>query len=222
LIVNADDFGASRGVNDGIVEAHASGVVTSASLMVDRPAASEAAALAASHPELSVGLHFEAPDKPGFDPPTRDSVRDELARQLERFRHLLGTEPTHLDSHHHAHRQPGALEAFSELAATLGVPVRGSSPVAYIGGFYAQWEWQVTNLHYVSVEFLQHILRTEVTGEWTELACHPGYVSDDFHSVYLTEREAELRTLTDPQVRETLGELQIELASYTDYAAIAR
>src|SRR4051794_39741974 len=59
LIVNADDFGQSRGVNAGIVEAHERGVVTSASLMVRWPAAAEAAACARSHPRLAVGLHLD-------------------------------------------------------------------------------------------------------------------------------------------------------------------
>ncbi len=53
LIVNADDFGLSAGVNEGIVEAHVSGIVTSTSLMVDRPAAAGAAGLAREHPALS-------------------------------------------------------------------------------------------------------------------------------------------------------------------------
>ena len=56
LIVNADDFGCSRGVNRGIIEAHEHGIVTSASLMVNRPAASEAAEYGREHPELGV-LH---------------------------------------------------------------------------------------------------------------------------------------------------------------------
>lgn len=111
---------------------------------------------------------------------------------------------------------------FEQTLAPLGVPLREASPIVYIGGFYAQWEWKVTELRYVSVEFLEQILRTEVTAEWTELGCHPGYVGDGFESVYLSEREVELRTLTDPAVRETLDELGIELCSYADYAAATR
>src|SRR5262245_21490417 len=59
LIVNADDFGLSPGVNRGITEAHENGIVTSASLMVRWPAAAEAAAYARVHQELSVGLHLD-------------------------------------------------------------------------------------------------------------------------------------------------------------------
>ena len=49
LIVNADDFGLSPGVNRGVVQAHERGIVTSASLMVRQPAAGAAAACARAH-----------------------------------------------------------------------------------------------------------------------------------------------------------------------------
>ena len=55
LIVNADDFGASRGVNQGICEAHDAGVVSLTSLMVTMPAAEEAVELARQRPGLSLG-----------------------------------------------------------------------------------------------------------------------------------------------------------------------
>jgi len=58
LIVNADDFGFTPGVNRAIVEAHKHGVVTSSTLMANGPAFAEAAQLAASMPNLSVGCHI--------------------------------------------------------------------------------------------------------------------------------------------------------------------
>ncbi len=97
--------------------------------------------------------------------------------------------------------------------------MREDGTVTYIGGFYAQWEWQVTDLRHVSPEFLIWILRNEVGDGWTEIGCHPGYVSDDFTSVYLTEREVELTTLTHPAVREEIRSLGIRLASYRDLTA---
>src|SRR5207248_2676313 len=47
--------------------------------------------------------------------------------------------------------------------------------VKFVGGFYAQWEWQVTELDHVSVRFFERLLREEVDEGWTELSCHPGY-----------------------------------------------
>ena len=101
--------------------------------------------------------------------------------------------------------------------AGKGVPLRGDSDLNYVGGFYGQWEWQVTEPKYISVPFLQKLLREEAPEGWTEFSCHPGYVSDDFESVYLAEREIELRTLIDPAIDRSLDELGIELVSYDDY-----
>ena len=61
LIVNGDDFGASHGINLGVVEAHERGILTSASMMVDPPASAEAARSARDHPDLGVGLHVVIP-----------------------------------------------------------------------------------------------------------------------------------------------------------------
>jgi predicted glycoside hydrolase/deacetylase ChbG (UPF0249 family) len=224
LIVNADDFGASPGVNRGILKCHTHGVVTSTSLMVTGRAVHEAVALGRDHPALAVGLHFDVcgEDDREFDTDDVTAVRDEFRRQLDEFHRLLGRLPTHVDSHRHVHRQEHLMPVFRELVAPLGVPLRDDGRVTFVGGFYAQWEWQVTNLEYVSVPFLQRLLREEVAEGWTELSCHPGYPSPDFTAVYLAEREAELRTLTDPRVRQTLDELGIRLVSFADYREAAR
>jgi predicted glycoside hydrolase/deacetylase ChbG (UPF0249 family) len=223
LIVNADDFGLTAGVTQAIVDCHVRGIVTSASLLVARPAAAAAARAAREHPELSVGLHFDAAGGGGdaLDAGDHLGIRTEWDRQLERFGELTGQAPTHVDSHWHFHSNERALPLFRELAEGLGVPLRGDGQVDFIGGFYAQWEWRVTNLEYVSVAFLQRLLRKEVTGFWTELACHPGYVTPDFRSEYLTEREEEVRTLTDPAALRAVEAEGIRLASYRDYADAA-
>src|SRR6185503_13954375 len=59
LIVNADDFGLSPGVNAGVARTHEQGILTSASLMVRRPAAAAAAEYAQGTPALGVGLHVD-------------------------------------------------------------------------------------------------------------------------------------------------------------------
>src|SRR5258707_14851837 len=94
-------------------------------------------------------------------------------------------------------------------------------PICFVGNFYAQWEWGVTDLEHVSVETLEQILREEVGDGWTEVSCHPGYVSDDYTPMYRREREAELRTLTDPRIRAAIGELGLSLESYGTYAELA-
>jgi predicted glycoside hydrolase/deacetylase ChbG (UPF0249 family) len=224
VIFNADDFGASTGINRGILECHHYGVVTSASLMVTGRAVHEAVELSRPCPDLAVGLHWDVcgEDERDFDLTNPAAVRDEWHRQLERFHQLLGRNPTHVDSHRHVHRQEPVAKLFQELVAPLNVPLRGDGRIHFVGGFYAQWQWKTTELEYVSVPFLEELLRAEVGEGWIEVSCHPGYRSPDFTSVYLLEREVEVRTLTDPRVRATLGQLGIRLASYADYTAACR
>jgi chitin disaccharide deacetylase len=75
LIVNADDFGFTAGVNRGIVEAHSRGVVTSSTLMANGRAFSDAVQLARTLPQLSVGCHVVLIDgQPVLDPKTIASL----------------------------------------------------------------------------------------------------------------------------------------------------
>jgi predicted glycoside hydrolase/deacetylase ChbG (UPF0249 family) len=222
LIVNADDFGASSGVNSAIVEAFHDGVLTSASLMVTGAAVEEAVAISHACPELAVGLHWDVvgEDDREFDFADEQAVRHAFDAQLERFSELTGKAPTHVDSHRHAHRRSEVRDLFLELAAPLGVPVRGDGRVHFIGGFYAQWEWGVTELKHVSVEAFERIMREEVGEGWTEIACHPGYVTPDYTPIYRSEREVELRTLTDPRIPANMEQLGISLHSYATYARL--
>jgi chitin disaccharide deacetylase len=219
LVVNADDFGASEGVNRGIVHAHVHGIVTSTSLMVTGRAREHAAELAREHPELDIGLHWDLDEEHLSERvPLEDAraVRRELSRQLDAFDRLMGRPPSHVDSHHHVHRRDEIAPIARELVAPLGVPLREEGSVRYVGGFYGQWDWQVTDLEHIGPEFLIWILRNEVDEGWTEIGCHPGFVTDDFTSVYLAEREVEVETLTDPRVRAEIQALGIRLASYAD------
>jgi predicted glycoside hydrolase/deacetylase ChbG (UPF0249 family) len=219
VIFNADDFGASTGINRGVIECHTRGVLTSTSMMVTGRAVREAVDLSRQHPKLAVGLHFDVwgEDERKFDIGNHDAVRDEFRRQLDEFHRLMGRMPTHVDSHRHAHRQPGMLPVFQELVVPLGVPLRDDGRIRFVGGFYAQWEWLVTELEYVSVPFLLKMLAEEVGPGWTEISCHPGYRSSDFQSVYLIEREAEVATLIDPMIRQYIDAAGLRLVSFADY-----
>jgi predicted glycoside hydrolase/deacetylase ChbG (UPF0249 family) len=224
LIFNADDFGASTGINRGIAECHSRGVVTSTSLMVLGAAVGEAVAMSRDMPGLAVGLHWDVfgEDERDFNLADHDAVREEFSRQLDLFQRYTGRMPTHLDSHRHAHLDGDVRRMFSDLTAPLRLPVRGAGTVRFVGGFYAQWEWKVTNLEYVSVPFLQRMVREETPDGWTEFSCHPGYKSPGYRAVYLDEREAEIRTLTDPRIRQTIEEQGIHLTSYADVPRAVR
>jgi chitin disaccharide deacetylase len=147
LIINADDFGHSPGVNQAVIEAHAAGVLTSTSLMVSEPAVADAVARAREHPQLAVGLHLTLlrgrPVRPakevsrlvrggrfGDDPvrvglryfisPTaRRQVRWEVEGQFERFA-ATGLPLSHVDAHLHFHQHPVILDALLRLAPRFG------------------------------------------------------------------------------------------------------
>jgi chitin disaccharide deacetylase len=207
LVVNADDLGLAHGVNEGIIEAHVGGLVTSASLMVGRPAAREAAELADDHRALSIGLHFEHDDSVDLD----DAPQAERAflAQLERFRELVGRDPTHVDSHHHVHAHGERLERFKQLVEPIGVPLRHAGQVAYIGGFWGQ-----PDLEDVSAASLRKLIASQVADGFSELACHPGRISEDLRSSYLHEREAELATLTEAGLPAEIEHTGVRLVSY--------
>jgi len=220
LIVNADDFGASRGINRGILEAHQRGILTSTSLLVNSAASRLQAVLSRSAPEMSIGLHADLRNElkeTAADPGRR--LRDELEKQFSRFEELMGRPPTHLDSHHNLHRDPKALPAFLDLAIKHGLPLREHSPVRYFSKFYGQWGGK-THFEQISVESLARTLETEIEDGVTELSCHPGYVEADYVTGYSVERQAELRTLCDPVIREVLAARSIQLISYHERGKI--
>ena len=214
LIVNADDFGASPGINRGILEAHQRGILTSTSLMVNMPASEAAAAMGRALPELSVGLHADlTAELADLSEGLAQRLAAALAAQLRRFEKLMRRAPTHLDSHHNTHRDPRALPHFVELAQRHGLPLREHSPVRYFSKFYGQWGG-ATHPEQISAQSLARMLRTEIGEGITELSCHPGYVEPDFVSGYAAERELEVRALCDPVIRHILTQREIQLVSY--------
>lgn len=215
LIVNGDDFGASAGINRGIIEAHERGILTSASLMVDPPGAEEAAELARSRPDLGVGLHVVLTREDGKRTVPPGGADEEIERQLERFRTLLGSLPTHLDSHHNIHFEPAYEPVYLAAARRHSLPLRGYSEARYVGRFYGQWDDGSTHLELISVEGLIDVLESEVGEGVTEIGCHPGYIDPGFRSSYSTEREAELRTLCAPAARAAAEHLAIRLVNFS-------
>jgi predicted glycoside hydrolase/deacetylase ChbG (UPF0249 family) len=215
-IINADDFGASIGINRGIIEAHTEGVLTSASLMINMPGAEEAVEHSAAHPDLSIGLHvnFTNEGDPVIDITDVKVAKDELSKQYQLFLDLMGRSPTHLDSHHNVHRMPDLLPLFLELAEEQDVYLREHSPVRYFSNFYGQWDDE-SHPEQISSEQLVNMLETEIRPGITELACHPGYMPGEFVSVYAAEREIELRSLCSNMVKQRVIELNIELMNYS-------
>ncbi|MDN8600038.1 chitin disaccharide deacetylase [Citrobacter sp. S2-9] len=146
LIVNADDFGLSKGQNYGIVDSFRHGVVTSTTALVNGDAIDHAVQLSREVPELAVGMHFvltlgkPLTQMPGLardgrlgkwiwqmaeeDELPLDEISHELECQYQRFIELFGKAPTHLDSHHHVHMFPQIFPRVAHFAAQQGVALR--------------------------------------------------------------------------------------------------
>lgn len=149
LILNADDFGLTKGVNDGIIRAHREGILTSATLMANGDAFAHALELAIANPALGVGCHLvlvggkavapqrEIPslaDSDGRLPTSlggfvarvsagrirRADIERELRAQIEKIQRA-GISPTHLDTHKHTHAHPRVLDALGRVAQQFGI-----------------------------------------------------------------------------------------------------
>lgn len=147
LVVNADDFGFTRGVNEGIVACHRDGILTATTLMANGPAFAHAVELARENPALDVGCHLVLVQGPGLPRTISEllwalarrkiDIYGELKRQMDRVLEA-GIRPTHLDTHKHTHLAPPVLDAVIRLAREYGVEwVRkpADSPQAGSAGF---------------------------------------------------------------------------------------
>jgi chitin disaccharide deacetylase len=131
LIVNADDFGFTRDVNQGIVEAHTRGILTATTLMATGAAFDDAVRLARAHPTLDIGCHLVLVGEPPF-PPTIAQLLQALAlRRIQPYQEFsrqipkimdAGIRPTHLDTHKHTHLLPPVLDAVARVSQEFGIP----------------------------------------------------------------------------------------------------
>jgi chitin disaccharide deacetylase len=225
LIVNADDLGQDAGIDAGILEAAARGIVTSASLMVRWPDASQAASTAVRR-GMSVGLHLDlgewsCVDGNWFqlyavvDSDDLAAVEAEVSRQATTFYRLLGRDPSHVDSHQHVHRGGAAHAAAAALADRLRVPLREQSGrVRYVGCFYGQGADGTAYPEGISARRLIALL-DGLPAAVSELSCHPGR-SVGVETMYRQERQIELETLCDPRVLAAVRARNIELISFSN------
>ena len=258
LIVNSDDYGRSPEISRGIREAHLQGVVTSTTCMMNIPTTARDIALALHEtPDLKMGVHLVLTAKKPILPKewvpsitddngsffTYDAfvsnlpnikiseVKAEWRAQIESFIAAAGTNPTHLDSHHHSSYFTADLfKAMLDLAKEYDCPIRYNitaevtaiekqvadlmatssvrRPGYFIDSFYDDGATQ---------ESLLNIISTLEDGT-SELMCHPGHVDDAFarESIYNFQRERELKILTDPEIKKAIATSNIESISFAD------
>src|SRR5487761_672044 len=149
LIVNADDFVYTRGVNAGMVRGFREGIVTSATIMGNGEAFEDAVECARANPKLGVGCHLvlvggkcvataekvaSLADSEGRLPASlavfvsklsvgairSEEIEVELRAQVEKVI-AAGVQPTHFDSHKHTHAHPKVMEATVKIAEEFGI-----------------------------------------------------------------------------------------------------
>ncbi|HXW62274.1 MAG TPA: ChbG/HpnK family deacetylase [Candidatus Acidoferrales bacterium] len=149
VILNADDFGLTRGVNEGIIRGHREGILTSATLMANGPAFDDAIERAKANPKLAIGCHLvlsggvavapreKIPSLAGTDGSLPESlaafvvrvtsgslrtedIETELRAQIEKIR-AAGVEPSHVDTHKHTHTHPRVMNVVARVARASGI-----------------------------------------------------------------------------------------------------
>lgn len=128
LVLCADDFGLSAGINEGILQLLAQQRLSAVSCMTCLPGWHQyAAALKPYHQQVAIGLHFNLTESSRALPLgqlmqqaltrrlDRDWVRDELQRQLDDFETALGVVPDFVDGHQHVQIFPGVRQVLAEV-----------------------------------------------------------------------------------------------------------
>ena len=237
LIVNADDFGLTRGVNLGIIEAFQQGIVRSTTLMVGMAAQSHAVALAKENPGLKVGIHLRLT---AGNPMAEDvkslqnsegnmqdlgqfmdnqsmcphEIERELRTQIEYFL-SLGLPLSHIDGHHHCHHHPLVAPIVSKLSDEYQVPVRPNEAVEYHGNSLA-----FSDQFYGDDLSVDHFIRVikPYLGQVQvlELMVHPALLDEPLLSAsrYAINRARELAILTTPSLPAMLCELGVTISDY--------
>lgn len=228
LIVNADDFGLSRGVNNGIIDSHLYGIVTSTTMMMNQPGTDHAVALAKKHPSLNVGIHLvltsgrplldDVPSLANEDGnfyslreiSTHEFDLVELERewsaQIEKFLDS-GLQPTHFDSHHHVHTHEKFLPIVQRLSQKYGLPARvnRSTPIPGITPFS---DISLSDFYGdgVDSDFFSFLPGKVDDGMTVEVMCHPAYLDNTLlnKSSYTHKRLDELDILTHVTLPDNL------------------
>ena len=136
LIVNADDFGFTPDVNEGIIEAHRRGILTATTLMANGAAFGDAVRLARETPTLDIGCHLvliggkslvTGNALPASVPQLLAALARRQIRPYEELRAQVrkivdaGMRPTHLDTHKHTHLAPPVLDAVARLSQEFDI-----------------------------------------------------------------------------------------------------
>lgn len=246
LIVNADDFGHSKGVNLGIAEAFNNGVVRSTTIMAGMPGFDHAVALAKENPGLHIGAHLtltagrsvggvyktitdeqgnflhltELTKRAEHNEIDLHEVELEYEAQIQKIL-AAGIKITHFDSHHHTHNLQGIITVFLKMAKKYGVNVRIQNKELLQGDYSGikTTDYFVHTFYAenTTIPYIKELLQTYTEGS-LEVMCHPAYLDYTLKntSSYNENRTVELHVLTSDELKEYIAEKGISLSSFAD------
>jgi chitin disaccharide deacetylase len=238
LIINADDFGYSRSVNYGIVDAHTEGVLTSTTLMTNMPGAEHAYELGEKHKSLGIGIHLTLTcGKPILKNHCTLVDADGNFKKLYHYQKLFhidanelyaewkaqiesfldtGLIPTHLDSHHHINNLEPILPVFLELAKEYKLPVRHNFKIKPEFGSITTTDYFEYNPE-ILLGDIKTVLHEYKKAQTIEVMCHPAYLDKSLMigSSYATPRIEELAMLLHPDIKRKL-QRHFQLITYRE------
>lgn len=244
IICNADDFGHSKGVNLGIIEAFKNGIVRSTTLMAGMDGFEHALVLAKDNPGLNIGVHLTltagksvggiyktiTDEKGNFlnlselenniENVDLLEVEHEYEAQIQKILDA-GIKVDHFDSHHHTHNLKGIINIFLKLAKKYNKKVRIYDK-NLLTGEYANIK--TTDVFVdtffddtVSIDSLKKIIDEHKNGSM-EIMCHPAYLDYTLRntSSYNIKRTDELNVLTSPEILRFIKDNNIEVVSFSE------
>lgn len=225
VLFNADDFGLTKGITDGIIKAHMNGVVKSTTIMMNGHAVDYAVQQAQHTPTLQTGIHLVltwgkpissfVPKLLGNDGcfkykntfadmelPDPTDVEKEWRAQIEAFL-ATGMSLHHIDSHHHVHGWEPLKETVYKLSNEYGVPVR------YVDSLQSHPELLLTEKLWLGFygdgvhEDIFDDLRN-INTKSVEVMTHPAFVDKELAAVssYCEKRQEELEILCRLRIPE--------------------
>ena len=234
VIFNADDFGFTRDVNEGIVEAHRHGVLTATTLMANGEAFDHAVACARETPTLDIGVHLvmvqgQSVARPGQAMPAtlqelafallrrQIPVYDEAAAQVRKIL-AAGIRPSHIDTHKHTHLFPPVLDAVVRVAKEFGIPwIRRPLVAKTPAGLRTTDRFTGFRATGRLDEATMIAMLEKLPEGLTEFMCHPGKCGAELQGAATRLKESravELAALTSPEVRRVIERRGIRLTDY--------
>lgn len=244
LIINADDFGLTKGVTLGILDSMEKGIVTETTAMVNGNCFDEGIEEAKRRGIKGIGIHLnltwgkpvlplnkvitlindKGVFKKGYNELGKYSLNEiemELKAQIERF-FASGFQPTHIDGHHHFYGlYPQLMKIVIKLSKEYSLPLR------FVNEEYREM-YKINNIkttsgftsefygENVSEERLKEIILKYSSYDTVEIMVHPGYADEELNliSTYNSIRKKELDILTSRQMKAFIKEQRIELIGF--------